>query len=73
MGDSKSKEPDVDEAEQRDRLKLRDETLAQELERRLKVFDETDDDAFGRFTSVDWTICTVFFFVLPILIAWWAQ
>jgi hypothetical protein len=73
MGDSKSKEPHVDEAEQRDRLKLRDETLAQELERRLKVFDETDDDAFGRFTSVDWTICTVFFFVLPILIAWWAQ
>lgn len=73
MGDSKSKEPHMDEAEPRDRLKLRDETLAQELERRLKVFDETDDDAFGRFTSVDWTICTVFFFVLPILIAWWAQ
>ena len=63
----------MDESEPRDRLKLRDETLAQELERRLKVFDETDDDAFGRFTSVDWTICTVFFFVLPILIAWWAQ
>ena len=57
--------------EPRDRRKMRDETLSQELDRRLKVFDETDDDAFGRFTSVDWTICTAFFFVLPLLIAWW--
>ena len=73
MTDARSKEQDVNEAEPRDRLKLRDETLAQELERRLRVFDETDDDAFGRFTSVDWTICTVFFFILPLLIAWWAR
>ena len=54
------------------RRQLRDEVLARELQRRIEVFDEIDDDEFGRFTAVDWTICTVFFFVLPILIAWWA-
>ena len=54
------------------RRQLRDEVLARELQRRIEIFDEIDDDEFGRFTAVDWTICTVFFFVLPILVAWWA-
>jgi hypothetical protein len=54
------------------RDELRDEVLARELQRRIEIFDEIDDDEFGRFTAVDWTICTVFFFVLPILVAWWA-
>jgi len=71
MKDSPVEGTDMNGTEPHDRLKIRDETLAKELDRRLKVFDETDDDAFGRFTSVDWAICTVFFFVLPLLIAWW--
>lgn len=51
---------------------LRSETLNAELERRFEIFERIDDDEFGRFTGVDWAICTVAFFVLPILIAWWA-
>lgn len=51
---------------------LRSETLNAELERRFEIFEHIDDDEFGRFTGVDWAICTIAFFVLPILIAWWA-
>jgi len=46
--------------------------IRKELDRRLRVFDSTDDSAFGEFTTVDWVVCTLGFFVLPLLIAWWA-
>ncbi|MBW2231599.1 MAG: hypothetical protein JRG92_21975 [Deltaproteobacteria bacterium] len=46
--------------------------IRDELDRRLRLFDTLDDSAFGDFTTVDWTLCTLFFFVLPLLIAWWA-
>ena len=55
-----------------DRETLRAEVLADELERRLEIFETIEDDEFGRFTRVDWVICTLGFFVLPILVAWWA-
>jgi hypothetical protein len=51
---------------------LRSETLNAELERRFEIFENIDDDDFGRFTGTDWAICTVAFFLLPIVIAWWA-
>jgi len=50
----------------------RDAILKEELERRLQVFAEHDDADFGRFTHLDWAICTVAFFLLPLLIAWLA-
>jgi len=50
----------------------RSQIIHRELERRLREFDDLDDAAFGEFTGVDWTICTLLFFVLPLLIAWWA-
>ena len=62
----------MSETDSKSRRQLRDEVLAKELQRRIDVFEEIDDDEFGRFTAVDWTICTVFFFVLPIFVAWWA-
>ena len=46
----------------------RSEILRQELERRLKFFEESDEDLFGAFTAVDWVICTLLFFALPLLV-----
>jgi hypothetical protein len=46
--------------------------IREELDRRLRLFDSLDDSAFGDFTTVDWAVCTLCFFVLPLLIAWWA-
>jgi hypothetical protein len=50
----------------------RESVIRAELERRVELFDELEDAAFGEFGAVDWTVCTVVFFVLPLLIAWWA-
>ena len=55
-------------AEEDRRLRI----LHRELERRLEYLDEADDSVFGRFTAIDWTVCTVLFFVLPLVIAWLA-
>lgn len=71
MTDTPSNPQARDTTSSSSREELRARTLADELERRLELFDQIDDDEFGRFTRVDWTICTVGFFVLPILIAWW--
>ena len=46
----------------------RAEILRQELERRLEFFEESEDSAFGAFTTLDWILCTLFFFALPLLI-----
>jgi len=45
----------------------REEVLREELEERLVFFEETDDAAFGKFTALDWLVCTLLFFVLPIV------
>jgi hypothetical protein len=45
--------------------------LHRELERRLELIDSANDAEFGLFTALDWTIVLLFFFVLPLLIAWW--
>ncbi len=45
----------------------REEILHQELERRLSFLEETDDSVFGEFTTVDWVLCTLLFFALPLL------
>ncbi len=46
----------------------RDEVLREELERRLAFLEEADDSAFGDFTNLDWLLCTLLFFVLPLLL-----
>ena len=46
----------------------REEILHEELERRLTFLEESDDKAFGEFTTLDWAVCTLLFFVLPLLI-----
>jgi len=46
----------------------RERILHEELERRLGFFESSDDSDFGAFTAVDWLICTLLFFVLPLLI-----
>ena len=43
-----------------------------ELERRLEFLEQADDSVFGGFTAVDWTVCTILFFVLPLVIVWLA-
>lgn len=50
----------------------RSEVLRVELERRIELIESADDDEFGNFTAFDWTICTIVFLVLPLLIAWWS-
>jgi hypothetical protein len=42
-----------------------------ELERRIEELESRDEAAFGHFTAWDWTLCTVFCVVLPLLAAWW--
>ena len=72
MGKISLAEAAVRDADSTERARLRAEVLGAELERRLEIFETIDDDEFGRFTRVDWVICTLGFFVLPILVAWWA-
>lgn len=46
--------------------------LAQELERRIREFERTDDREFGDFTGLDWFLCTLFFALIPALAILWA-
>ncbi len=46
----------------------REQVLREELERRLRFLEQTDDSAFGDFTALDWLLCTLLFFVLPLLL-----
>ncbi len=46
----------------------REEILHEELERRLIFLEENNDSAFGEFTTLDWVLCTLLFFVLPLLV-----
>jgi hypothetical protein len=46
----------------------REEILHEELERRLVFFEENDDSVFGEFTTLDWVLCTLLFFALPLLV-----
>ena len=49
----------------------REEILHEELERRLVFLEESDDSIFGEFTTLDWILCTLLFFVLPLLVLGW--
>ncbi len=42
-----------------------------EVERRIEELEAHDDAAFGRFTAWDWTVCTLFCVVFPLLMIWW--
>lgn len=44
-----------------------DDPRVRELERRIEELEAQDEAAFGQFTRWDWTLCTVFCFVLPML------
>ncbi len=46
----------------------RKEILHQELERRLVFLEEADESVFGEFTTLDWILCTLLFFALPLLV-----
>jgi len=46
----------------------REKLLREELERRLDFLETSGDSVFGEFTTVDWIVCTLLFFVLPLLI-----
>ena len=50
----------------------RERVIRAELDRRVELFDKLKDAEFGEFGAMDWTVCTAVFFVLPLLIAWWA-
>jgi len=49
-------------------LARRERILHEELERRLDFLETCEDSVFGSFTTLDWIICTLLFFVLPWLI-----
>ena len=44
---------------------------SRELERRIEKLEAQDEAAFGHFTAWDWTVCTVFCLVLPLVSIWW--
>ena len=48
-----------------------DNPRVRELERRIEELESRDEAAFGHFTAWDWTLCTVFCVVLPLLAVWW--
>ena len=50
----------------------REKVIRMELERRIELFDQLEDAEFGRFGAIDWVVCTTVFFLLPLLVAWWA-
>ena len=54
--------------DERTELERRAEILHKELERRLDFLETSDDSAFGAFTTLDWILCTVLFFALPLLV-----
>ena len=47
------------------------ELLRSELERRLAWMSDADETELGSFTRLDWWICGVCFFLLPLVLVWW--
>ena len=45
----------------------REKVLREELESRLELLEESDESIFGAFTTLDWVLCTILFFFLPLL------
>ena len=52
----------------KEQQRRREEILREELEERMVFFEESDDATFGEFTAVDWLVCTLLFFALPIVV-----
>jgi hypothetical protein len=48
-----------------------DDSRNHELERRIEMLERLDERSFGRFTTTDWILCTVFALLLPLLAALW--
>lgn len=48
-----------------------DNPRVRELERRIHELEAQDEAAFGHFTAMDWTLCTVFGLVLPLILILW--
>ncbi len=44
------------------------EALRDELDRRLEFFETAEESSFGPFTALDWLLCTLFFFALPVIV-----
>jgi len=72
MSNQEPQEDFVTSSEEGD-VAARSRILHRELERRLEFFDDADESVFGRFTTVDWVLCTILFFVLPLVIVWLAR
>ena len=56
----------------RDRADPRRDDRVRDLERRIRLLESADEEAFGAFTAIDWWICGLAFVVLPLLLVWWA-
>ena len=46
----------------------RSNALREELERRLALLEQAEESTVGPFTALDWLLCTLLFFALPLLI-----
>ena len=46
----------------------RSNALRGELERRLALLEQAEESTVGSFTALDWLLCTLLFFALPLLI-----
>lgn len=68
MSTTRSQEGQPGGATSEDLKERRDRILHEELERRLDFLETSDDSVFGAFTTVDWIVCTLLFFALPLLV-----
>ncbi len=61
-------ETPIDNADGQSPHERRTEALREELDRRLEFFESADESVFGAFTTVDWILCTLIFFALPLIV-----
>jgi hypothetical protein len=44
-------------------------SLCEELERRIRIIESTDESSFGEFTRLDWIVLLLIGVVLPVVMA----
>jgi len=47
------------------------EAIVRDLERRLRILESADEERFGEFGALDWTVSVLAFLVAPLVLVWW--
>ena len=57
--------------ETRDRREAEAEAIVRDLDRRLGILESADEERFGEFGALDWTVSVLAFLVAPLVLVWW--